>query len=155
MVRFAFVGEDSIWTHRMTEAFPACCSRHYRLEPRFLRICEVRYERSSVVFQSRWEGCYFNAQYTCNRPRTPFTNRSKIARKTRANDAPAIAPGEEGLQGLKKILSPPVVWKYGIIWLECPLWVKSSREPILNDLQRSKPAPPARSITGRRAGRIE
>jgi len=64
----------------------------------------------------RWRGCYLDAQYPSNRPRTPFTNRSNIARKTRANDAPAIAPGEDGAQGLKKRWSPPPLWKYGIIW---------------------------------------
>lgn len=58
-------------------------------------------------------GCYLDAQYASNRPRRPFTNRSSMARKKIAIEAPAIAPDDDGAQDLNKMLSPPVVWKYG------------------------------------------
>jgi hypothetical protein len=59
--------------------------------------------------------CYLDAQYAPNRPRKPFTNRSSIARKKIATEAPAIAPDDDGAQDSNKTLSPPLVWKYGII----------------------------------------
>jgi len=84
----------------------------------------------SDSLSSQRRECHLDAQYPSNRPRTPFTNRSNIARKTRANDAPAIAPGEDGTQGLKKRWSPPPPWKYGIIWDECPVGVTPLDEVV-------------------------
>ena len=43
-----------------------------------------------------------------------------MARKKIAIDAPAIAPGDDGVQDLNRTLSPPLVWKYIIILLEFP-----------------------------------
>ena len=42
-------------------------------------------------------------------------NRSNIARKNRKIAAPAIAPFEDGVIVLKKSISPPVKWRYGVI----------------------------------------
>ena len=48
-----------------------------------------------------------------------------MARNKRPIDAPAIAPGDDGVQDLKKRLSPPSVWKYESIWLGWPDEVES------------------------------
>ena len=63
-------------------------------------------------------GCYLDAQYASNRPRRPFRDRSSMARKKIATEAPAIAPDDDGAQDSNKRLSPPFVWKYGNMVLD-------------------------------------
>ena len=129
--RFAFAGGGSTWIHRITRGFPTCCRWHYRPGLRFPLICEARCG-NALAIRDRPSGKngHLDAQYPSNRPRTAFTNRSNIARKTSPNDAPTIAPGEDGAQGLKKRWSPPAVWKYGIIWSMGPVWLTPLDELI-------------------------